>query len=318
MKKLIGFSGRKCSGKSMFANLLKENHGAEVISLANPIKELCARLLGITVERLNELKNEGDALQSAIVAYQPKQVWMDTIAAEVPGIPLEAVSEWVDSVMGNENYTARMMLQTIGTELIRKHDEDWHIRRMLESVRKSAADTVVVDDIRFPNEKEAFEKIGGKVFFVLRPDLTIPVSNHSSENSIHWYDFNPQMIILNIYDRDFMEHEFDKVVTHPMSKGGSPIIAEFHDPCNDVCGFGRVADVAEFPVYCHYMRTLVIPSLMKHNGCLVVNTDSVAVLKWLKNYIPHVVSNQICQYSTKLETITYWNPFLVENVKEWL
>lgn len=302
----------------MFAKFLKNKYGAEVISLANPIKELCARLLGVTLEQLNDMKNSDTKVASILNGNHLKATWVEVIMSEVSGMPEKNVSDWVNGVLSDEGYTVRMMLQTIGTELIRQHDKEWHIRRMLETIQKSTAGIVVVDDIRFPNEREAFEKAGGSVYFVLRPDLTIPISNHSSENSIHWYDFNPQMIILNIYDRDFMEHEFDKVVTHPMSKGGSPIIAEFHDPCNDVCSFGRVADVTEFPVYCHYMRTLVIPSLMKHNGCLVVNTDSVAVLKWLKNYIPHVVSNQICQYSTKLETITYWNPFLVENVKEWL
>ena len=238
--------------------------------------------------------------------------------SEVPGIPEKDVSDWVDSVVGDGDYTVRKMLQTIGTELIRRYDEDWHVKKMLDAIRKSEADMVVVDDIRFPNEKRAFEKAGGSVYFVLRPDLTIPVSNHSSENGIHWYDFTEDMVILNMYDMDFMEREFENVLKHPMSKGGSPIVAMFHEPCDDVCGFGRVREIVEDPVYAHYMKTLVIPSLVKHNGCLVVNTDSVAVLKWLKNYIPHVVSNQICQYSTKLETITYWNPFLVENVKEWM
>lgn len=318
MKKLIGFSGRKCSGKSMFANMLKENHGAEVISLANPIKELCARLLGITVERLNELKNEGDELQSAIVAYQPKQVWMDTIAAEVPGIPLEAVSEWADSVMGNENYTARMMLQTIGTELIRKHDEDWHIRRMLESVRKSAADTVVVDDIRFPNEKEAFEKAGGKAYFIIRPDLALPISNHSSENSLHWYDFDFDSIILNMYEEDFMKREFEKIFTEPAYGNGSPIIAYSHEPTGDDRGFGRFVTGASDPQYCHYMAKLVIPSMVKHNGCIVLNTDSVSVMKWFECHLPYAVWKQIDPHSTQLQTLVCWNPFVIENIKEWL
>ena len=302
----------------MFAKFLKNKYGAEVISLANPIKELCARLLGVTLEQLNDMKNSDTKVASVSNGNHFKATWVEVIMSEVSGIPEKNVSDWVNSVLSDEGYTVRMMLQTIGTELIRQHDKEWHIRRMLEAIQKSTAGIVVVDDIRFPNEREAFEKAGGSVYFVLRPDLTILVSNHSSENSIHWYDFDSTMVILNMYDRDFMEREFDKVVTHPMSKGGSPIIARFHDPCDDVCGFGRVADVIEHPLYCHYMKTLVIPSLMKHNGCLIVNTDSVSVLKWLKEYIPHVISNQICQYSTRLETIAYWNPFLVENVKEWL
>ena len=315
--RLIGFSGRKGSGKSMLANVLKEKYGAEAVSLANPIKELCSRLLGITVDQLNELKNSDEPLKRSIVYYD-KTVWVSTIRSEVPGIPEQAVSEWVDSVFGDANYTARAMLQTIGTELIRKFDEDWHIRRMLDTIRNSESDMVVVDDIRFPNEKDSFIKAGGTVFFVLRPDLSIPVSNHSSENSIHWHDFEQNRIILNMYDMDFMKQEFLKVIENPRSQAGSPIIAENHEPCDDVCGFGRVLDVLEYPVYCHYMKTIVIPSLIKHNGCLVVNTDSISVLKWLENYIPHVLGNQVSRYSPRLETITYWNPFLVENVKEWL
>ena len=313
-KQLIGFSGRKGSGKSMFANILKTKYGADVISLADPIKGLCASLLGIKVEALNELKNSGEALKP-ITSLCDKGAWVSTICTEVPGIPVKSVEEWVGSVLGDEKYTARMMLQTIGTELIRKYDENWHVKRMVEAIEKSEAGIVAVDDIRFPNEREAFEHAGGKVFFVLRPDLTIPVSNHSSENSIHWYDFETSRIILNIYDAGQMEKWFVDLVDHPDTLGKNPIMAVHHAFATEM--FGGHEWHFQTP-YTYMMRTLVIPSMLKHNGCLVVNTDSVTVMKWLKEYLPRVIENQTDRDEYRLETIVYWNPFLVENIKEWL
>lgn len=313
--RLIGFSGRKGSGKSMFAKFLKNKYGAEVISLANPIKELCARLLGVTLEQLNDMKNSDEPLKRSIVYYD-KTVWMSTIRSEVPNIPEQAVSDWVEGFLGDTGSTVRGMLQTIGTELIRKHDEEWHIRRMLETIGNSTAGIVVVDDIRFPNEREAFEKAGGKVFFVLRPDLTIPVSNHSSENSIHWYDFETSRIILNIYDAEQMRKWFADLVDHPETLGKNPIMAVHHALKPEQ--FGSYAWYSQTTYTAHMMRTVVIPSMLKHNGCLVVNTDSVTVMKWLKENLPYVLENQTDRYEYRLETITYWNPFLIENVKEWL
>ena len=56
--KIVGFAGRKQSGKSELASVCIENfENVSVFSFGNALKNLCAELLNITYDELNEIKN---------------------------------------------------------------------------------------------------------------------------------------------------------------------------------------------------------------------------------------------------------------------
>ena len=57
--KLIGFAGRKRSGKTTLAKYLKNEENAIIITIADFLKYLCCDLMDMSYEELNEKKDNG-------------------------------------------------------------------------------------------------------------------------------------------------------------------------------------------------------------------------------------------------------------------
>lgn len=146
---LIGFAGRKRSGKTTAAELLMQGHGFIGISFAQPMRVFVAEILGMNPEQLEAAKEEPIA--------------------------------WLDGA------TPRHMLQTLGTEWGRQlvHPELW-VRvcmRAADHARQNGY-AVVLSDVRFPNEAEALRERGGHVIEIERPDLPAPTDGHASETPL--------------------------------------------------------------------------------------------------------------------------------------
>ena len=149
------------------------------------MKSLCAELLGITLEEEDKLKNANTKINFTFDDDSIKKL------SESTSIPYDIIAS---SYKGMTLHSVRKMLQVIGTDIIRKHNTDWHveqIEKMIEDGKK-----YVFDDIRFPNEKSMVERHGGDTWFIVRPTLA-NVSNHISETSLSWKDFDHQVIINN-------------------------------------------------------------------------------------------------------------------------
>ena len=83
----------------------------------------------------------------------------------------------------------RELMQFIGTDLIREYCSDWHINKVREIIETNGDKNFVIDDVRFPNERELIESLGGTLWFVVRPKLD-NVSNHISETALKWQEFD--------------------------------------------------------------------------------------------------------------------------------
>ena len=181
---IIGLVGRCRAGKSELAKVC-EGLGYKKLYFALPLKQLCADLLDISVDGLNEAKNNGINIDITINED------MCTILSEETGIPIGVVKGRCN---GKFISTVRELLQFIGTDLIRVYDTDWHVNKLKEMVDEGT--NYVFDDVRFPNEKKMIEELGGECWFVIRPTLE-NVSNHESETSITWQDCWNRVIINN-------------------------------------------------------------------------------------------------------------------------
>lgn len=170
------------SGKTELA-MICERYGYERIYFALPLKQLCADILDVSIDGLNEAKNKnidiGLLLDDDICL----------ILSEETQIPIEQVKE---TCYGKTMHNVREMLQFIGTDLIRKYNTDWHVNRIREMINKEK--NYVIDDVRFPNEKALVEELGGDCWFITRTTLD-NVSNHESETSITWNDCWNKIII---------------------------------------------------------------------------------------------------------------------------
>lgn len=179
---IISFAGRCRSGKTELAKIC-EKYGYKKLYFALPLKLLCADILDIGIDGLNEAKvNNTD-----ISLYLGDDIC--EILSDKTDIPLENVKE---TCFGKVLHNVREMLQFIGTDLIRHYNADWHVGRIKKMINPNI--NYVIDDVRFPNEKKMVESLGGDCWFVTRTTLD-NISNHESETSITWKDCLNKIII---------------------------------------------------------------------------------------------------------------------------
>lgn len=177
---IIAFSGRIGSGKSELAKIC-QNKGFEKLYFALPLKQLVANLIHVDIEDINPLKN---------VEKKYKFTKKDYIyLANETNIPFETIRDEMKNVKLN---TVRQLLQFIGTDLIRKYNPNWHVNKIKTMIDKDK--NYVFDDVRFPNELKLIKELGGDCWFIIRPIIN-NVSNHISEISLTWKDFDDKVII---------------------------------------------------------------------------------------------------------------------------
>ena len=177
---IIGFAGRKESGKTELANLLTKM-GYKKVSFATELKKLISKAFNIPFDELNSLKN-------VVRDYEITDDVCDIIASET-GISIDIVKDFFKD---KKIRTIREALQVIGTDLIRKNDNNWHVRKTIESLEDGK--DYVFDDVRFPNEMHAIENLGGDCWFIIRNKFD-NVSNHESETSLNWHEFGYNVIV---------------------------------------------------------------------------------------------------------------------------
>lgn len=145
---LIGITGFIGSGKDTVANMLVEN-GCVQDSFAAPLKDMCASVFGWDRDML-----EGDTVISRDFRETPDIYWTRKL--------------------GIDNFTPRLALQLIGTEIMRTHfNQDIWLDSLEYRIRKQANNDkcIVVSDARFKNELDLVKELGGVVIHVIRDEL---------------------------------------------------------------------------------------------------------------------------------------------------
>ena len=163
--KIIGFTGAAYSGKDTAAleleEMIQEQAVVKRFAFADPLKEAAAVLFGVHIKMF---QGENKKLVN--------ETW---------------------------NITYRDMLQKLGTDFAREViDPEFWTKRIHEEVLQQKAqgmDFCIFTDVRFDNEAEYIQKMGGIIVEVQRPslkgcsDLTTAEKAHKSEKGI-----NPTLI----------------------------------------------------------------------------------------------------------------------------
>lgn len=161
---IIGLLARSGHGKTTVAQHLAQRYGAEVRSIAGPMKRAAQRVFG----------------------FSDAQVW-----------GTQAEKEAVDRRYG---FSPRWILQRLGAEGLREEfGDDVHLRALVRGLRLEQRERpqrephrlVVVDDVRFPNDAR-FLAVGGpdyrgvvfKLVCLDAPAPAGPAPTHASELSI--------------------------------------------------------------------------------------------------------------------------------------
>lgn len=139
---LIGLLGRINSGKGSVADELVKTYGFRQDSFAATLKDATSQVFNWDRAML-----EGDTPESRAAR--------------------EEVDEWWSEKLGIENFTPRLALQLIGTDVFRNnfHQDIWMLSVM---ARYKDGENVVISDARFPNEVNAVCEMGGRIIQVER------------------------------------------------------------------------------------------------------------------------------------------------------
>lgn len=188
---IIGFAGRKRAGKGVLANMLKRERGYHIVIVANALKELSCELLGMSMEELLRKKDDGTTFD---IPVTERHIGIVTDAVSY----IDNAEKFVRKTMTGRSFTSvRQVLQFVGTDVIRELDSMWHTKKVVEKIKSFGPDAnVVVDDVRFTDERNAIEELGGKVYYIVRPTF-FGISNHPSETGLSFHDFAQQSVILN-------------------------------------------------------------------------------------------------------------------------
>lgn len=154
---IIGLSGVARSGKDTVADHLVENYGFKKVSFADPIRE--------ALYRLNpEIDVDGYDMR---------------LKAAIDLMGWEQLKELSTGLRG--------LMQRMGTEVGREmFGENIWVDTALKGI--APEDKVVITDVRFPNEADAIQATGGKLWRVERPGVG-PANDHPSESALDTYEF---------------------------------------------------------------------------------------------------------------------------------
>ena len=181
---IIGLIGLINSGKGTVGSMLIEQ-GFQHESFANSLKDATASIFNWDRAML-----EGDT--SASRAQR------------------ETVDEWWNERLQIPDFTPRVALQILGTDILRNHFHENIWVLSMEARIKDAKQNVVITDVRFPNEVRSIRELGGKIVRIKRGDdpewFSLAASDHESMPVIYpnihaseysWASTTPDYLIDN-------------------------------------------------------------------------------------------------------------------------
>ena len=190
--KIIGIVGFIGSGKDTVAKEFV-NAGCVQDSFAAPLKDVCSAVFGWDREMI-----EGDTLESREYRETPDIYWSNKL-----GVP---------------NFTPRLALQLMGTEVMRNHfHEDIWIDSLEYGFRKASdSRCIVVSDARFTNELDLIKYLGGALIWVQRGELP------------EWFD-TAKTASTNAVSRKIMETKYRDVHESEWNWAGYPVDYIIHN-----------------------------------------------------------------------------------------
>lgn len=193
---LILINGAKRAGKDEFAKILtKLLQGTDSAqrSFAAPMKDILAQTLGVSLEVLDDLKNNEDY----------KIQFMDS----------------KDSIITTE-HTVRKALQIFGTDAIKPYFgvTVWG-DLMLKDYRTFNNCTFIVPDFRYPDELKPLLDVGAEIvtIYIQRDLVENSGDTHSSETSLQGFEFD--YYVSNNQTLEDLEEKAKMVLKSILTKG---------------------------------------------------------------------------------------------------
>ena len=206
MTKILGFAGKKQSGKNTCCNFLQmlkfhEYGVCKNASLNEQGQILVSDLFGEKVSGSDwiPITEEYVDISQLLESFRPCKIYafadvLKEFAVDVLGLEYNQVYGtneeknspthllWENMPTGNNKgpMTGREILQYFGSDICRKMYENIWFDACIRRIRKDNPELALISDVRFPNEIKGVQNEGGVVFGLPR-DIVNGKDTHSSE-----------------------------------------------------------------------------------------------------------------------------------------
>lgn len=165
--KLIGITGRKFNGKDTLGNMLISKYDYKRFAFADPLKEGCKHIFGLTDEQLyGDLKETND------------DFWQTTPRTILQFVGTELFREQLSTIMPH-------LGKNIWVEATK--------RKIMKEWQENNNQCIVVTDVRFENEVNMIKQMGGIVIRIVRDSMNDTVDVHASEIAIQFLDVTSEI-----------------------------------------------------------------------------------------------------------------------------
>lgn len=286
--KVIALAGRKGSGKSTLSKYLVKNEGYQKISFADYLKDLVEEVFLINKAYLYDQSLKES---KCISIFTDKDFYV-----KISNYIKEDITYLCDQKILIE--TPRHLLQFVGTDVLRKHDVDFHVKKTIIKINSNPSINFVCDDLRFKNELLGLKSVDVESYYVIRTN-NWDVSNHASEIDIHWNDIENK--IINNVNIELLVDCFKNRYSI-LSNKENKVLTKESSFLHDNYSFENLSFISGF-LYEHKI----------FNNLNILEFKSVE--KYLKDFINdiHVMSDVFF-----LENLKYWlDPLYIRNNDSW-
>lgn len=164
------------------------------LSFADGLKEFCVNLLGLSRELVYGSQEDKNTPTHIKWEDLPEVVWRDT-NGKLSENHIEVDGEFFDTINNKQvtiatgYMTVRDVLEYVGTQWIRQVNPEGHANNLVNTINMTQSAFYVIDDVRFPNEVEAIERLGGTVIRLTRASPESLKNLHDSNTALDNYPF---------------------------------------------------------------------------------------------------------------------------------
>lgn len=172
---IIALSGKKQVGKDTFSSVLCKRYNFQSIALADPIRNICARVFYLSPDMFSNEKKDARMQRINIdfhdvdaIRHIVESEWNYTISEESRNIMETLHGVGIDSPRDALRIVGNMLRDAISPNI-------WI--ELAAAKMKELGGRVIITDCRFENEREFFRKIGAVSVLIKRNDNGNPVEH---------------------------------------------------------------------------------------------------------------------------------------------